>query len=163
MPVEIRHLTPDDAAVWKAFRIGMLEAVPEAFCVVADSLTNRPFGFFEHWLKEYHCFGAIQNGALIGSVAWKPNGSPVTQHRGELTAVYVAPETRGKGVLDALLKAVERDAAGRVILLELEVNAGLVATVAAYQRNGYAVIARLPDHMKHGDQIADAFRMIKRI
>ena len=163
MPVEIRRLTPADAEVWKAFRIGMLQAVPEAFCVVADSLIERPLTFFQDWLTQYHCFGALQDGALIGSVAWKPNGSPVTQHRGELTAVFVAPEARGKGVLDALLKAVERDAAGQVILLELEVNARLDATVAAYLRNGYETIARLADHMKHDSQLSDALRMMKRL
>jgi ribosomal protein S18 acetylase RimI-like enzyme len=158
-----RRLGPSDAPAWKTFRLSMLRDVPEAFCALHDDLVDKPVEFFADWLSRYHCFVVEDDSGFWGSAAWKPNGSPVTRHRGEVSAVYVRPDARGKGVVDMLLSAVEADAKREVMLLELEVNARLTPALRAYQRNGWEVLARLPAHMKHGDVLSDAWRMVKHL
>jgi ribosomal protein S18 acetylase RimI-like enzyme len=84
-------------------------------------------------------FVARLDGALAGTVMGGYDG-----HRGWIYSLAVSPEARRRGVGTALVKHLERELAQRGCpKVNLQVLASNAATVAFYQKLGYAVEERV--------------------
>lgn len=102
-PVEIRRLSGDDAAEYRAFRIAAATESPHAFGDTPEGMASRPAESWRSLLDRHRdpdglALAAIEGGRWIGSmralvedgVAW-------------IYSVYVAPDARRAGVASELM------------------------------------------------------------
>jgi ribosomal protein S18 acetylase RimI-like enzyme len=151
----IRKLTLDDLESAKALRTEALELHPEAFS--SDAALS-----LEQWherLGSGRWFGAFIAGELAGSAAWVPGPTRKTAHTAELGGMYVRESARGSGVADALIGAVLNDACEQIDFISLTVNAENARAVRAYERNGFAVVGRVPKALRYNGRDYDEFIM----
>jgi GNAT superfamily N-acetyltransferase len=70
-------------------------------------------------------------------------GQPVAVRRANVVAVYVRPEARGHGLIDALLDAAKHFALGLGLSeLHLEVHGDNSRALGAYERSGFVTVDR---------------------
>jgi len=163
MPVEIRRLTPADAAIWKAFRIEMLTTAPRAFGASLTDTKSRSLQDFADWLEKSHIFG-FENPDLVASAAWYSDDSVISQHRAKLISVYVRPSHRGRGLVAQLVTTCIRDAqAAGKIQMELDVAADNHAAIRSYERLGFEKTGFLPRALCHDGIYTDDFQMMLRL
>ncbi len=100
--VQIRPLRAEDAALWRDLRLEALALHPDAYGSTHDDWSGRPLADFAARLTDGHVLAAFLGGDLVGSMAL--DASDADPKRGELTAVYVRPEFRGRGIAKRLLR-----------------------------------------------------------
>ncbi|MFC7366419.1 MULTISPECIES: GNAT family N-acetyltransferase [Bhargavaea] len=112
--MEIRLLNESDAHSYQQVRLGALKNNPEAFGSTFEREAAFPLDFVASRLKpdeDQFVLGAFQDGgSLAGIVTFKREESPKMRHRGNLYAMYVAPEARGRGMAKSLLEELIRRA-----------------------------------------------------
>jgi DNA-binding MarR family transcriptional regulator len=87
-------------------------------------------------------FIARLQGRPIGCGAIKLHG----RRPAELKRMWIAPETRGLGIGQRLLQALEQHARDRgVTILHLETNRALTEAIALYRRSGYVEVEPFND------------------
>ena len=104
----IRILIPDDWASWRALRVEMLRDAPVSFH--ADLSEVEHWGEAE-WRESIRPlpdarFGLLHRGELAGSACFFREKAVKLRHKAWMTAVYVAPELRGRGWGRELVRAV---------------------------------------------------------
>ena len=111
-----------------------LAELPEAFGATHDDWAGRPLADIASHLDDHCVFGAFRDEALIGTMALDCSDAA-----GEVSAVYVHPECRGKGIGRALLKALSKEARGRDLSqLMLAVAETNVAALRFYRGAGFS-------------------------
>lgn len=88
---------------------------------------------------------ASGNGKIIGCIALRP--LPQFEHSGEIKRMYVKPESRGRGIAEQLLQALEdyaRSAGYRTLYLDTKDD--LAVAIRFYQRHGYEPCERYNDN-----------------
>ncbi|WNQ10651.1 GNAT family N-acetyltransferase [Paenibacillus aurantius] len=140
--MEIRLLGPEDAGRYKEIRLKALQTSPEAYSAsyeeeLAMSLEewNRRLAANEHTFT----FGAILKSRLAGIATLVLGQKKKLAHRAQIVAVYVAPETRGKGLAkqlmtEAIKKAKETE---RVEQIHLTVTASNEPARSLYAGLGF--------------------------
>lgn len=108
---------------------------------------------------------ASTTGELIGMVGLAVDGAGKSRHRGLLWGMYVIPECRGQGAVQALIDELLRRAE---LISELEQIHLAVATtneaaVRLYERNGFSTYGIDPRVLKVNDQAFDEYLMVKRL
>lgn len=113
----------------------------------------------DEWLargepSDYLCFVATdpRTQAVLGYACFGP--VPLTDGTYDLYWVAVDPATQGRGVGRALLDYVEAEVVrrhGRLVLIETSSQDKYQSTVRFYERCGYALLARLADFYRPGD------------
>jgi len=157
------RLGVDDADALRAIRLEALRAHPEAFCSdpdVVEAFTR------EHWvdgLAKGTWFGVRKDGALVGIAAFTRPGSKKLSHTGELSAMYVRDDMRGKGAADALIRGIIGLAVSEVIQIKLTVNAGNARAVKLYERHGFRIVGRIPRVIRVGERLYDELVMIRTV
>jgi ribosomal protein S18 acetylase RimI-like enzyme len=157
---EIRVLTEDDWQIWRELRLAALAEAPHAF---GSRLADWQGGGDREprWRARlatpgsYHVV-AVRDGEPVGMASGLPAGPAGVV---ELFSMWVRPAARGRGVGDALVRAVEqwaRQVPARV--LRLAVTEGNHPAVALYRRHGFrrtADPARLmPDRVRREHTMA---------
>ena len=153
MAVEIRQLTPADAAAFQALRLRSLRESPEAFGSSYDEEVSRPLTAVAERLEATRTptakvvFGAFTNGALVGVVGCVQESRVKARHKAVIWGMYVAPEARGQGVGRALLDRAVAEARAwpnveRIILSTVE---RATAAHALYRSAGFTPYAREAD------------------
>src|SRR3954469_13011953 len=107
--MNIRRLTPDDAAAFQAFRLTALQEAPTAFGSSFEEEASFPASVIESRLAlkpDRGPFGAFESNELVGLVALGREDMQKLSHKGLIWGMYVAPEARGKGLGRALLGEV---------------------------------------------------------
>jgi GNAT superfamily N-acetyltransferase len=146
--IELRVLTPDDWADWRALRLVALADAPDAFGgKLADWQGEGDRE--ERWrgrlsLPQSHNLLAMLDGRPVGMASGAPGE---TDGVAELLSMYVDSAARGQGVGDLLIGEVERwarDVFG-ASTLELAVSEGNAPAVAFYQRHGFQDTGRVGD------------------
>lgn len=85
---------------------------------------------------------ATRDGAPVGCVALKGDGSPVA----EIKRLWVSPDARGLGLAKRLMEEVERVAAELGIrTLRLDTNRALTGALAMYRNLGWDEVERFND------------------
>ena len=137
MPV--RRLTPDDAPLLRSVRLQALVDAPEAF----GSTYERELAFTDDvWEARLapaanpHFVDEDDDGIVQGFVAGiRPGGDPRTIY---LAAMWVAPEARGAGSADRLVRSVIEWAGGEgAELVRLYVMENNRPAERVYERHGF--------------------------
>lgn len=152
--MQIRQLTPSDAAEYRALRLRALREHPEAFrssyeeeVLKADEWSARRLAADGHG-----CFlGAFDaGGALIGTVGLELEPRAKLRHQGHVIGMYVAPEQAHRGVGRALLAAIIAHARAleHVEALTLTVTSSNEHAVRLYRNAGFVECGREPRALK---------------
>lgn len=106
--LRVRRLRAEDAALWRDLRLEALTNHPEAYGATHDDWAGRPLSDFADSVEAGCILGAFKGEDLIGSMAldtWDSGG--------ELSAVYVRADHRGKGIARCMFQTLRREAKGR--------------------------------------------------
>jgi ribosomal protein S18 acetylase RimI-like enzyme len=157
--VEIRKLTPADAAAYRQLRLRGLREDPEAFGTTYDEELARPLLHGAERLRvsaDRFTLGAFDS-ALIGVVTLVREEGAKSRHRAHVVGMYVAAEVRRRGVGRALLVAA-RTCASQVDGLE-QLHLAVATTNAParhlYRAVGFQVYGVDPHALKLGDRYWD--------
>ena len=161
-PFTICHLTPADAADYRAIRLAALQDAPDAFGSTYESEATRPISAWEERVQMPGAFGAYLDGKIIGMARFVQDaGSAKERHKGSVFAMYVAPEARGQGVGSALLQAIIEHASGIVEQLRLGVVDTNHAAIRLYQRHGFEIYGTEKRALKTEDGYFDELLMVR--
>ncbi|EST35555.1 hypothetical protein N566_17595 [Streptomycetaceae bacterium MP113-05] len=132
----LRVLGTSDWPVWRDVRLAALSDAPEAF---KPRLADWRRGGEDEWGARLHLPGAHNVVAeLDGHAVGIVRGVPIDEVSGELRSLWVAPQARGRGVADRLIRSVEAWARrSGVSRLELSVLPDNAPALALYERHGF--------------------------
>ncbi|GAA5074242.1 GNAT family N-acetyltransferase [Nocardia iowensis] len=133
--IDIRLLTADEWAVFRRVRLRALADTPQFFGSTLAEAQARTEQDWRAALLDRAQFVATADGAELGTVAGLPEPERGGVH---LISMWVAPEARGTGVSDLLVRAViDWAAAGGHTVIRLEVADGNPVAERLYIRNGF--------------------------
>jgi ribosomal protein S18 acetylase RimI-like enzyme len=119
--IQIRRLTPADAALYRDIRLEGLRCNPEAFGSTFEAETAKPLTFFSERLGGSAAFGAFQDSELVGIAGLLIREGRKEAHKGLLVGMYVRPSARKAGVGRRLVETIVEFARHRVELIQLSV------------------------------------------
>jgi ribosomal protein S18 acetylase RimI-like enzyme len=142
--LQIRNLTPADAAAYQAVRLLGLSESPTAFSASLSDEENRTLDEITARLTpgadgSSGVLGAFLGDELVGLLAVIQSRRSKLRHCAELAGMYVVPGARGRGIGGKLLDAAIRHARtlSGVRQLKLGVNADNTAARALYHSRGF--------------------------
>jgi RimJ/RimL family protein N-acetyltransferase len=164
--LEIRLLTPADAAAYWHFRLEALETEPDAFGAspeehrattiagAAERLGSDPANNF--------VVGAFVEDRLVGTAGFYRDRSIKERHKGHVWGVYVTAAMRGsglgRGIMNALLEHASRvEGIEQIVLL---VTTSQTAAAALYQSLGFRSFGRESRALKIGQRYVDEEHMV---
>ncbi|HEX9100436.1 MAG TPA: GNAT family N-acetyltransferase [Candidatus Dormibacteraeota bacterium] len=131
----MRRLGPDEWQAFRVVRLAALKDAPYAFGSTYEAEVNRTEERWRSALADRTRFVAESEGEVIGTVGAGPSDVTGTA---ALTALWVAPAARGRGVGEALVNTVlgwAKDAGyERVMLWVVEGNS---SAESLYRRTGF--------------------------
>ena len=150
--MHLRRLEPSDAALYRAFRLRALQDHPEAFTSSFEEENHRPLADAERRLsiESRACmWGAFEDGQLAGVFGFDREERRKNLHKATLIGLSVASGFLGRGIGQALVKAVMQGARDAGIsLLVLTVTEGNAKARALYARAGFQTIGIEPDAIR---------------
>ena len=150
--IEIRAFYPEDVEQYMQIRLEALETNPDAFGSTAADFKRQPREFYVRRLAnnvkspniEMLC--ALDGDRPIGMMGLIRDAHPKRQHTATVTAVYVSPDYRGRGLggqlLDEILKRAQ--AMGGVEQLYLSVVSSNQPAIALYKSRGFIRYGHAP-------------------
>ncbi|MGW4521014.1 GNAT family N-acetyltransferase [Amycolatopsis sp. NPDC004378] len=132
----VRVVSPDDWREWRDLRLQALRDAPHAFSATLDDWLGAPEERWRERLRGSHNVIADFAGGPVGMATGFPDEGTV-----ELGTMWVAPPARGRGVGEALVRAIVDWAAPRKVTLR--VADGNTAALALYRRLGFTGDGRL--------------------
>lgn len=146
--VQVRRISPEDAAGWRALRLAALAEEPIAFARSVEEDAALPM---EVWRQRAVAGAAGSQAAVFLALAWvRPVGMIMGADAGQgstkILSMYVAPPNRGSGLVDRLLAAVaawSREADRHELVLEVS---DVARALAAYARHGFRATGHGSSH-----------------
>jgi ribosomal protein S18 acetylase RimI-like enzyme len=135
--VQIRLLTPADAALYREIRLEALQAAPEAFGSAYELERTYTVEQFADLLGRSDVFGAYRGSDLLGMAGYRTQVGPKREHKGYLWGMYVRAAARGLGVGKLLVEAVLAHARERVELVQLSVVSDNETAQRLYRSCGF--------------------------
>jgi ribosomal protein S18 acetylase RimI-like enzyme len=135
--VELRRLSPVDAALFRQVRLEALQRDPDAFSSTFEAESLEPLSFFADRLQRSAVFGAFRGGELVGIAGFFVQLGAKHMHKGMLVGMYVRPGARRAGVGRRLVETIIGYACGRVELIELSVVSDNAAARSLYASLGF--------------------------
>jgi RimJ/RimL family protein N-acetyltransferase len=120
-PIELRRLSPDDAALFREMRLEGLQRDPDAFSSTFEIESEQPLAFFAERIGRSTVFGAFHGPELLGVAGFIVQPGPKHAHKGLLWGMYVRPHARQAGLGRRLIEAVVEHASQHVELIQLSV------------------------------------------
>jgi ribosomal protein S18 acetylase RimI-like enzyme len=142
--MNIRLLTPADAAVFQRLRLAALLETPESFAASHAEEKDTPLDEVARRLASrpgHGVLGAFDGEALVGMVGLGSEARAKFAHKGIVWGMYVAPAARGRGLARELmlaLVALARAGTG-FAKLDLVADAQNAAAIALYESLGFVV------------------------
>ncbi len=102
--------------------------------------------------KDYILITALVEGKPAGYVCYGP--TPATEGTFDLYWIAVDPLLQGKGIGRELLRHTEQEvvgAGGKLVVIETSSQEKYRPTRGFYEKNGYAIEARIKDFYREGD------------
>ncbi len=131
--VRIHQLTPEDWARFRSIRLLALAEAPHAFGSTLAEAQSRTDQLWREILAARTQFVASADGQELGTVGIAPESGAA-----HVVSMWVAPEARGTGVADLLVRAViEWATANRLPAIGLEVSEGNAPAERLYHRHGF--------------------------
>jgi len=168
MGMHVRRLTPEDAAVFQAFRLAALQDAPTAFGSSFQEEKDFPPSAIEGRLAvkpDRGPFGAFQGQEIVGLVALGRENMENLAHKALVWGMYVKPEHRGKGIAKALLQEALSLARSvpEVLQVNLSVNAGNVSAIRLYESFGFKAFGCEPGALRINGELHDELHMFLRL
>jgi len=162
--MSVRILNSADAAAFRALRLRALKEHADAFTSSYEEEVRKPLAATEERLGagDNTFWGAFVDGQLQGMVGLSREPRAKNRHKGDVVAMYVAPESGRRGLAKALLQAVI-DHARNVIGLEqlvLSVTRSNEAARQLYRAAGFTTFGVEPRAIKVAGAYFDKERMI---
>ena len=163
MPVRI--LTSADAVAFRELRLRALKEHPEAFTSSYEEDVRKPLSATEQRLalESGNVFwGAFVDDAIRGMIGLTREPREKNQHKGDIVAMYVAPELRRRGLARALLHAAVDYARndGGLEQLVLTVTSTNRAAAKLYKSAGFVTFGLEPRAIKLAGEYFDKEHMI---
>jgi RimJ/RimL family protein N-acetyltransferase len=162
--MEIRRLTPADAAIYRALRLGGLREAQAAFAASYEEELAFSLSTYEGWLAappDRGTFGAFEDGALVGVVTLGRDTRQKLAHKAHILGLYVRADRQGRGIARALLASALDLARSTEDIRQVNVsaNAGNDAARRLYASAGFEVFGHEPRSMRIGDAWHDEVHM----
>lgn len=161
--IQIRLLTPADAACYRAVRLAGLKDTPEAFGSTFEAEIGKPLAWFFDRLTASQIFGAFGDHEILGVTGFAVRNGEKEAHKGLLWGMYVRPAARGTGVARRLVEAVIDFARPRVELIQLSVVMGNEPARRLYARLGFVEYGIERNSLKYGGRYYDEILMAKQL
>lgn len=164
----IRRLHEGDLEAFMALRRASLVGAPDAFGSAPErdrftdpEVTRRHLG--DDPLAPV--FGAFDGDRLVGCVGLFAEEHPKRGHKATVWGTWVAPEARGGGHGEALMRAVIDHARGLdgVDWVQLDVSATAGSAKRLYERVGFESWGLEPDGLRVNGRGVDVHHMLLRI
>jgi ribosomal protein S18 acetylase RimI-like enzyme len=135
--IQIRRVTPADAALYRGIRLEGLQRHPEAFGSTFEFESAQAESWFAERLAGSDVLGAWRGTDLVGIVGFRVQQGVKVAHKGVLWGMYVKPEFQKTGTARRLVDALIDIASARVELVQLEVWEGNAAARRLYASAGF--------------------------
>ncbi len=164
----IRALGDDELDAYIALRQRALRECPLAFGASADNDFASSHDALRPQIArapDWMLFGAFDGAALAGAVGVIRMHHAKYTHWLELWGMYVAPESRGRGLGAQLLDAVIAHARGMnaVAWIKLSVTTAAEDARRLYERAGFTIWGTQPDALRYEGHAVDQHYMALRI
>ena len=159
--IQIRQLTPGDAALYRSIRLEGLKESPEAFGSTFEAEFTKPLAWFFDRLSSSVVFGAIRDAKILGVTGFAVRQEEKEAHKGLLWGMYVRPDARGAGIARRLVEAVIAYARPRVELIQLSVVVGNEQARRLYARLGFVEYGIEKNSLKFRGRYFDEILMAK--
>ncbi|HKS71217.1 MAG TPA: GNAT family N-acetyltransferase [Ktedonobacterales bacterium] len=163
--MELRTLTPADAATYWALRLRALREVPYAFGSSYEDSKDRPLGEVAKRLAsegDDFTLGAFDGETLVGMVTFHRQTGTKERHTANVFGMYVAGEAQGRGIGGALLDALL--ARARELPGLEQIYLGVATTQdgarALYRSRGFEPYALVRRELKVGETYVDVEGMV---
>ncbi len=137
----------------KALRLEAVKNYPASFAGSYEEDKSHSDAYWEDLLKRdrmKHVFARLENGELIGSVSFYYREMMNVRHLYRLCAMYVKPESQGKGVGKKLvltaLNQIKKDPIAHKVALSVELSN--VSAVKLYESCGFKSVGIQKDELK---------------
>ena len=157
--VQIRHLMPADARLYREIRLEALQQAPEAFGSTFEQECSQSLAQFEEALTKADVFGAFRETDLLGMAGYRTQAGAKRAHKGFLWGMYVRSSARGTGVAKHLVEAVLGHARERVELVQLTVVSENVAAQRLYRSCGFVAYGHEVHALQQGGRYYDEVLM----
>lgn len=143
MPIEIREVTSNEAARYKQFLMTGLIQDEEAFRISPGDEINAPFP--TSGKADSFTLGAYENKILLGVASFQRDGHnrEKLRHKGLIFRMYVAPQSRRKGVgnllLQELVKRIKQIKDIEIVWLTVVNNN--YAAKSLYEKHGFKIFS----------------------
>jgi ribosomal protein S18 acetylase RimI-like enzyme len=135
--IQIRRVTPAEAALYRGIRLEGLQRNPEAFGSTFEFESAQAESWFAERLASSDVLGAWHDADLVGVVGFRVQQGVKVAHKGVLWGMYVKPEFRKTGAARRLVDALIDMASARVELVQLSVWQGNEAARRLYASAGF--------------------------
>ncbi len=163
--VTVRQLAAADAVAFRELRLRALKEHAEAFTSSYEEDVRKPLSASEQRLAPESgnvFWGAFVGGEMRGMIGLSRQARAKNEHKGDVVAMYVTPESGRRGLARALLNELIRFARteARLEQLVLTVTRSNTAARDLYLRTGFATFGVEPRAIRVGDQYFDKEHMI---
>ncbi len=167
--MRITNLTASDAWAYKALMLEAYSQSPDAFTL---SLEEALAWSDDRWHEraggasgQAVTLGGFAEDALVGSARLEFDVRLKARHKAHLTAVYVQPGWRGRGLGRTLVTEALRQAQHRtgIVLVNLSVTEGNLAAQALYGALGFEVYAKEPMAIRGNGAYLTKILMLKML
>jgi ribosomal protein S18 acetylase RimI-like enzyme len=159
--IQIRRLTPADAALYRDARLEALRSNPEAFGSTFEAENARPLTFFSERLGSSASFGVFHDSELVGIAGLLIQEGRKEAHKGLLVGMYVRPNARKAGVGRRLVETIIEYARERVELIQLAVVSENEPARRLYERLGFVEYGLEKKALKQDGRYYDEVLMAK--
>ncbi|MCY7261347.1 GNAT family N-acetyltransferase [Pseudomonas idahonensis] len=167
MSLQIQHLTPDDAAQYRALMLEAYERHPQAFTSSVREREKLPLAWWAARLDGELdlLLGAFSEGRLLGIVGLAFELREKARHKATLFGLYVTGEQRSCGLGYQLVQRLLAEAADYegLRLVQLTVTAGNDAALSVYRRCGFVQFGLEPQAVCVGEDYLDKIHMWREV
>jgi ribosomal protein S18 acetylase RimI-like enzyme len=135
--IEVRRLSPSDAALFREIRLEGLRLEPDAFTSTFESESIQPPSFFADRLAGSAVFGAFRGSELVGVAGFFIQQGAKHAHKGTLWGMYVRARARQEGIGRTLVERVLEHARTEVEQIQLVVVGENHSARRLYARLGF--------------------------
>jgi RimJ/RimL family protein N-acetyltransferase len=162
--LDLRRLTPADAAALRALRIEAFTRHPREFRSTPEEEAVQPLTDLEAQLARDHFLGLFDGERLVGVAGLVIEPRAKLAHKAGIKGVFVRESYRGQGGAERLLRALLAEADGKVEAVHLNASVGNDPAVRLYGRLGFEVWATEPRALKLPDgTFVDELSMVRRL
>jgi ribosomal protein S18 acetylase RimI-like enzyme len=162
--MNVRRLTPSDAAAFQALRLASLLDTPLAFGSSHGEECNASLQSVAARLEAFPdrgVLGAFDGDTLVGMVGLGRENLQNLSHKAFIWGMYVSPAYRNRGLAKELLEAAIAFAKSNPAIRQINlcVNAAATAAVSLYQSIGFLTYGHEPDAMLVQGTLYDELHM----